>query len=418
MSKPMEKGWTGYTKTDWLWIALAATTLVPLVAVRFLGLASDSAFAMAASTGLAIGAAAFCLSWGVEGLETVMPQGVALAILALIEVAPEYSFEVILAYRQQTTLAAASMTGANRLLLGFGWPLLMLTAYISARRKGQRYTEIHLGREQLGQIAFLLLASLYAFVIVAKQSISLIDSIILILIYGFYIFASLRLGDAKCKECEGEEEVGVAARTKTLRGAGKVFAIAAFLAFGAFVLYVGAEPFIDAILSIARSLGVSQFILIQWVAPFLSEFPESVTAYIWAASVVAAAMGLSNLISSKLNQWTLLIAAIPIAYSLGGGRLQVLHFDAQVRDEIFVTAAQSLFGSVLLLTMRFNLKKAIILLVLFLVQFFIPSESVRLVLAETYLILTALYVAACWRRLNLRELLNGLLSHGSQSGEA
>ena len=410
MCQKIERRWAGYSKRDWLWIGLAATTLVPLVAVRFLGVAGDSAFAMAASTGLAIVAAAFCLSWGVEGLETVMPQGVALAILALVEVAPEYSFEVILAYRQQTTLAAASMTGANRLLLGFGWPLLMLTAYISARRKGQRYTEIQLGREQIGQIVFLLVASLYAFVIVVKRSISLMDSAILILIYGLYIFASLRVGGAKCKECEEEEEVGVAARTKQLRGPGKALAIGAFLVFGAFVLYVGAEPFIDAILNIARSLGVSQFLLIQWVAPFLSEFPESVTAYIWAASVVAAAMGLSNLISSKLKQWTLLIAAIPIAYSLGGGKLQVLHFDSQVRDEIFITAAQSLFGSVLLLTMRFNLKKAIILLVLFLIQFFIPSESIRLVLAWTYLVLTTWYVLARWRTLQLLQQFRSCLA--------
>lgn len=419
MSEQRNNCWAGYTKKDWLWIGFAAATLVPLLAVRFLHLASGSAFAMVAATGSAIVAAAFCLSWGVEGLETVMPQGAALAILALIEVAPEYSFEVILAFRQQTTLAAATMTGANRLLLGFGWPLLMLTAYLSARRKGQRYCEIRLGREQLGQIVFLLVASLYAFVIVVKRSISLIDSAILILIYGFYIFASLRIGGEKCKEDEEEDkrELGVAARTKQLPGLGRTFAIGTFLAFGAFVLYVGAEPFIDAILSIARSIGVSEFILIQWVAPFLSEFPESVTAYIWAASVVAAAMGLSNLISSKLNQWTLLIAAIPIAYSLGGGRVQILHLDAQVRDEIFITAAQSLFGSVLLLTMRFNLKKALVLLVLFLVQFFIPRESVRLVLAETYLIVTALYVVARWRRFHLLELRNGLLPRGSQSGE-
>ena len=410
MSKHFERRWAGYSKRDWLWIGLAATTVVPLVAVRFLGIGSDSAFAMAGATGSAIVAAAFCLSWGVEGLETVVPQGVALAILALIEVAPEYTFEVILAYRQQTTLAAASMTGANRLLLGFGWPFLMLTAYISARRKGQRYTEIQLGREQFGQIVFLLLASLYAFVIVVKQSISIVDSAVLVSIYGLYIFASLRLGGAQCKECEQDEELGVGARTKTLRGLGKTFAIGAFLIFGAFVLYVGAEPFIDAILSMARSLGVSQFILIQWVAPFLSEFPESVTAYIWAASVVAAAMGLSNLISSKLNQWTLLIAAIPIAYSLGGGRLQVLHFDTQVRDEIFITAAQSLFGSVLLLTMRFNLKKAIILIVLFLIQFFIPIESVRVVLAWTYLILTACYVVARWRTFQLQQEFRGRLA--------
>lgn len=398
---------TAYTRSDWVWIGLAFLTLIPLTGVRFLGIAGGSAFAMAAATGLAIVAAAFCLSWGVEGLETVMPQAVALAILALIEVAPEYSFEVILAFRQQTTLAAASMTGANRLLLGFGWPLLMLTAYFSARRKGQRFSEIQLGREQVSQIAFLLLASLYAFVIVAKRSLSIVDSAILILIYGLYIFVALKVGGADRDKCE-DEELGVAARTKQLRGLRKAFAVGLFLAFGAFVLYVGAEPFIDAILSIAHSLGVSQFILIQWVAPFLSEFPESVTAYLWAASVVAAAVGLSNLISSKLNQWTLLIAAIPIAYSLGAGKVQVLYFDAQVRDEIFITAAQSLFGSVLLLTMRFDLKKAIVLLVLFLLQFFIPSESVRLVLAWTYLVLTATYLAFRWRKLQLHVFRNYL----------
>lgn len=405
ISQKIEDRWAGYTRTDWVWIGLVAATLIPFLTVRFLGVASGSAFAMAAATGLAIVAAAFCLSWGVEGLETIVPQAVALAILALIEVAPEYSFEVILAYRQQTTLAAASMTGANRLLLGLGWPLLMLAAYISARRKGQRYSEIQLSREQTSQIVFLLLASLYAFVIVLKQSLSMVDSAILILIYGLYVFVSLRVGSTSCKESNEEEGGGVAARTKKLRGFARGSAIGAFLIFGAFVLYFGAEPFIDAILRIARLLGVSQFILIQWVAPFLSEFPESVTAYIWAASIVAAAMGLSNLISSKLNQWTLLIAAIPIAYSFGGGHVQTLRFDAQVRDEIFITAGQSLFGSVLLLTLRFSVREAIALLVLFLIQFFIPVESVRLVLAWTYIALTVGFLVWNYPRLTLLKQL-------------
>ena len=72
----------------------------------------------------------------------------------------------------------------------------------------------------------------------------------------------------------------------------------------------------------------------------------------WAAMVSAAVMGLGNLLSSKLNQWTLLIATIPIAYSLGAGHIQTMHFTAEVRNEILLTAAQSLFGTVLLLRLR------------------------------------------------------------------
>lgn len=124
--------------------------------------------------------------------------------------------------------------------------------------------------------------------------------------------------------------------------------------------------------------------------------------------VTAAGMGMSNLISSKLNQWTLLIATIPIAYSLGGGRLQAMALTPAVRDEVFLTAAQSLFGIVLLLTFRFSLGKAQALLGLFLIQFFIPIESVRLILAWIYVGLAALVLIRSWRQISLPQTLRTL----------
>ena len=45
---------------------------------------------------------------------------------------------------------------------------------------------------------------------------------------------------------------------------------------------------------------------IQWVAPFLSEFPEKVSAFLWARRVTHAPMALMNMVSSNINQWTLL----------------------------------------------------------------------------------------------------------------
>jgi hypothetical protein len=78
---------SSYTARQWSMIALVGVTLIPLVLVRFFGV-GGSAATIAVATGLAIVAASFALSWGVEALEGVMPQGVALAILALIEERP------------------------------------------------------------------------------------------------------------------------------------------------------------------------------------------------------------------------------------------------------------------------------------------------------------------------------------------
>ncbi|WP_262030851.1 sodium:proton exchanger [Microvirga sp. Mcv34] len=403
-----------YTPRQWLTIGIATATLVPLVAVRFLGAGTDSTSIVAAATGLAIVAASFTLSWGVESLEGSMPQGIALAILALIEVAPEYTFEAILAYRQQIELAAASMTGANRLLLGFGWPLILFTAALAARSRGQRYTTIALSREQGIPVTFLLGASLYAFVIVLKGTLSLLDSAVLIAIYGAYIWTMLHRHEPEMEEGgeAAKEAIGIPATTKAMPKARKWTAIGFFFSFGAFVLYVGAEPFLDAVLAVARSFGISQFALIQWLAPFLSEFPESLTAYIWAATVIAAAMGLGTLISSKLNQWTLLIATIPIAYSLGAGHVQALPLGTLAREEIFLTAAQSLFGTVLLMTLRFDLWKAFALLILFLIQFALPLARVHIVLAWVYVAAAIIYVT-----IFQREIQAVLIASWSPAGE-
>ena len=401
---------SGYTRSDWRKIALASVTLIPLALVVFFHVGVGSPVVVVAVTGLSIVAAAFFLSWATEALETVVAQSVALALLALVEVAPEYTFEVILAYRRQTGLASASMTGANRLLLGLGWPMIFFVAYLSSRRRGQAWSSIRLDERNAPEILFLLVATLYAFVIVLKHSFSLIDSAILILMYVLYIVLALRTSRKQGQQAEDGEEteeddedddVGVAAHTKQLTGARKWIAIGSFLVAGAFILYAGAERFIDALLQVGRSLHVSEFILIQWIAPFLSEFPESLTAFIWASMIVLAGRGLSNLISSKLNQWTLLIAAIPIAYSVSFGHAAVVPLDAQVTDEIFLTAAQSVFGMALLLTFRFGLWEATALAVLFLVQFFMPVEGIRLIIAWLYLALAAGFLLLNWRKVRL-----------------
>ena len=388
----------GYSATDGALIALVFAAALPFATVRLTGMGADSPAVVATTAGVAIVAAAFALSWATEALETVLPVSVAIALLALIEVAPEYSFEVILAYRQQTELAAASMTGANRLLLGAGWPLLALVAWSASRRQRRPFDGILLGRDQVVVLRALLLATLYSFVIVLKASISLLDAIVLAAIYLGSIYVGLR-SNPEDEEEEGHGGVGVGARTKTLPTARKALAIGAFLVYGALVLFFAAEPFINSVLEVAGAIGVSSFVLIQWLAPFLSEFPESLTAYLWAATIIEAPKGLSNLISSKLNQWTLLIATIPIAYSVGLGRVAALPLSARSVEELFLTAGQTLFAAALIVRLRFGLREAGALFALFAVQFVVTSQSVRLVLGWVYIALAAMLFVVHWRAL-------------------
>ena len=41
----------------------------------------------------------------------------------------------------------------------------------------------------------------------------------------------------------------------------------------------------------------------------------------------AAAAGMGTMISSKVNQWTLLVGALPAAFALSGGHLGAMHLE-------------------------------------------------------------------------------------------
>jgi cation:H+ antiporter len=126
-------------------------------------------------------------------------------------------------------------------------------------------------------------------------------------------------------------------------------------------------------LAIAGTFGVSQFVLVQWVAPFLSEFPEKVSAFQWASRVRTAPMALVNMVSSNINQWTVLAAMIPIVFSLSRGSMSALPFDGAQRAEILLTIVQSAVAVLVLLDMRFHWWDAGLLFVLWLVQFVVAE---------------------------------------------
>ncbi|HHX47376.1 MAG TPA: sodium:proton exchanger, partial [Brevibacterium sp.] len=93
--------------------------------------------------GGAIVAAAFLLAWAAEAAQKDISGALAIALLALIAVLPEYAVDLFYAFRSGSDpdylhFAAANMTGSNRLLLGFGWPLVVIIALLVARRTLRR----------------------------------------------------------------------------------------------------------------------------------------------------------------------------------------------------------------------------------------------------------------------------------------
>jgi hypothetical protein len=87
-------------------------------------------------------------------------------------------------------------------------------------------------------------------------------------------------------------------------------------------------------------------------------------------------MALMNLVSSNINQWTVLAAMIPLVYGYSHWRATGVwtdfHFDAAQQLEIVLTLLQTALGVLLLCSMEFGWLDATILLVLWLAQFLVP----------------------------------------------
>ena len=347
---------------------VAAAATMPALIVRVAGLEPQPIVALALF-GISILGAGFLLSWGAEAAEAHLAQGVALAGLALLTVLPEYAVDIYYTLRagaepgsNYVQFAAANMTGANRLLIGVGWPLISVLYWVRSRR-----SVVPLQPANAAEIAFLALASLYSFVIVAKGQIDLIDTLVLAAIFGAYLWRLSKLPKEADAE-EGDEEVGPAAALQVLPKRRQYAVIGALAIVAAIVIVLAAEPFAESLLAAGTQFGIDRFFLVQWVAPLAGEAPEIVITILFVLALRPAA-ALGALISDKINQWTLLVGFIPLFYSLARGGLHPFPLDARQHEEFFLTAAQSLFAVALLLRLRLHLLGAAALFGLFAIQF-------------------------------------------------
>lgn len=347
-------------------LAVTAAAMIPAVVLRIEGWRPNPLLDTFLFGG-GILAAGFFLSWGAEAAEKRISAGLIVAIVALITVLPEYAVDFYYAYAAGANpgsnyvhYAAANMTGANRLLVGLAWPLLVLLHWRRTRERA-----IPLLPANRTEVLFLLLPSLYAFNILVKNVISVVDTVLLIALFGLYMWRASDRGESA--QDDSDDEPGPAAALAHLPPARQWLAMGALTAVAATVILLSAEPFAEAIIDSGRLLGFDEFLLIQWLAPLASEAPAVVVAVLFVLSG-RAEKGLATMISDKINQWTLLVGMLPLALSIGAGHLSALPLDARQHEEFFLTAAQSLFGIALLLRLRLGLGSAAALAGLFVAQ--------------------------------------------------
>jgi cation:H+ antiporter len=370
-------------------LAAAALITVPAFLLRFAGLDASHAV-QALLFGIAIVGAAFALSWAAEAAQLDISAGLAIAILALIAVLPEYAVDFVFASQGGNSfqldpscpppltggrespcdLALANMTGANRLLIGLGWSMVVFIAWYRVRSTGdiprRRWKGIELTREHSIELGFLWVATLYSLTLPLKRSITLIDTIVLV---GLFLGYTWRVSRAPAEE---PHLVGPAKYLGTFSVTGRRASVIGLFAASGAIIWLFAHPFAEALTLTGEQLGVSEFLLVQWLAPLASEAPELLVAGLFAWRLNTDA-GLGTLVSSKVNQWTLLVGTLPIVFAISSASSHGLPISDVQREELFLTAAQSFFAVAIMSNLSLSVREALSLFGLFWAQFIVGA---------------------------------------------
>ena len=371
--------------STWLWVGSALALCFQWIVFRLFGVHLSPEW-QAFSAGLAIFGASFMLSWAAELAQLEIPQALALALLALIAVLPEYAVDMYFAWMagkdpKYTAFATANMTGANRLLIGVGWATVVFAFWLKTRKK-----EVILEPERKIEVLFLGLATLYSFFIPFKGQLDMLDAVVFIGIFIVYMRTVSQAAHVE-PELEGPAEVMARWGRNMRRGV-----TLAFFFLSGYTIFIAAEPFAEGLLATGRTFGIEEFILVQWLAPLASESPEFIVAILFALRANPGA-SIGTLISSKINQWTLLIGMLPVVYAVSAGRITPMVMDERQIEELLLTAAQSLFAVAVLANLSFSVAEALMLFTLFVTQLLIPDPRFRYYFSFLYIVLAVGLVA-------------------------
>jgi cation:H+ antiporter len=355
--------------------------------------------------GTAVVGAAFVLAWAAEAAQLDVSASLAIGVLALIAVLPEYAVGFVFAWKggndverygasckppdaageSNCSLVLANMTGANRLLIGIGWSMIVFIAYWQWRRRGERHEGVKMERAKAVELSYLTIAAVFCLTLPLRRTVTLIDAVLLVSIFIAY---TLRISKAPQTE---PDLIGPSAWVGGLGKRARRLSVLGMFVFAGIVILLVAEHFAEALVDTGTEFGVSEFLLVQWLAPLASEAPELlvVALYAWRLKTGEA---LTAVVSSKINQWTLLVGTLPLVFAIASGSLHGLPVDAAQRQEVLLTAAQTVFAVAILINLSISLREAFALFGLFWAQFILGAVVPPSLKGAELLTLSAVYL--------------------------
>ena len=371
-----------------LWLAVCGAIGLPAFILRLGGLHIDPLPA-ALLFGIGILGGAFLLSWAAEAAQRDVSAALAIAVLALVAILPEYAVEAVLAWdagqsfdtaaggvTEEMSRVAANVTGSNRLLIGIGWSAVILIFWFRRRRPLDLSGFLSL------ELVLLSMATALSFIIFITGQVHVALAGVLIALYFFYLWRSSR------QETEEPELLGPALAIGNLPPARRRAVVLALFVYSAAVILVSAEPFVEALIDAGKEMGIDEFILIQWVAPLASESPEIIVAVLFTLRANPVD-GMSTLMSAGMNQLTLLVGSMVLIFSISAGEPLSFGLDDRQGVEFLLTSAMSAFAILLIIPRVIGWRPGAALLVLFVAHLVFPNEEVRLIFAYIFLGLSA-----------------------------
>lgn len=348
-------------------VCLAALATIPGIAAALLHLhLSPPLTALLAGT--AIMGASFLLVWACDAAQKDVSQALALAAVALIAVLPEYAVDMYFTWQagkfpesDYSHYAIANMTGANRLIIGVAWAVVVAIFWFRKRKA------VQLEEERRLEVRFLAAATIYALMIPVKGSLAWYDGVVLVGLYIWYVILAGR------RPQTDEEAHGPGAHIANLPMLHRRGVTVMLFLFAAGAVIANAERFCEGLVGTGKAFGINEFLLVQWLAPLASEAPEFVVSIMFALRG-RASLALGSLLSAKLNQWTLLVGMIPGVYAASAGTLHSpIPMGTYQMQEILLTAAQSLLAVMMLATLRLSVGQVLLLFGLFAGQLVAPA---------------------------------------------
>ena len=342
--------------------------------------------------GFSIFSAALIISWAAESSERDISGSFVIAIIALIAVLPEYAIETVLAYTagqsyklnnfvftNRVGYVSANVTGANRLLAGLGWPLIMLINMLKNNqllniKNNNKLELLVLG---IGAIS-MIIASIIKF-----QPIFI--SFILIIIYLIYLFITSK------KESTESEFVGISKYLANLPKLTRITTNILLIIFSAVTIFIVSHPFVESLIHIGGKFGIDEYYLIQWLAPLASESPEIIIASLFAMKG-RSLESISIILSSQANQMSLLIGSMGAIFSFATSSLISFPLNDTQGVEFLLTSAFALLQISMILWGKFKLQMPVLLLIIFFVQLIITDTSIRAYLSIAIYMFALIYL--------------------------